>query len=153
MGTVNCCAYQRKNCKLISRITNWRDIFQIVALYSSVDCFFLIIFVCVDFLPEGMTNGFLIYLKYILQAGWKFEITSQWQTKKLVFNEKEIITLPFKKCTKFIHSMNFTPFLNHGFYIYNHSFVNCEHDLQYVLLLFKDMKLILSTQFCLEIWR
>ena len=49
--------------------------------------------------------------------------------KQNLFNEKEIIILPFEKCTKFIITMNFTPFLNHGFYICNHSFVNCEHDL------------------------
>ena len=59
---------------------------------------------------------FFNHLKYILYTQWTFEITSQWQTK--VLNEKEIIILPFEKCTKFIHTMNFTPFLNHGFYLY-----------------------------------
>ena len=63
---------------------------------------------------------------------------------------KKLLHFRSENCTKFIHFMNFTPFLNHGFYIYNHSFVNCEHDLQLCFTSFQGYEVYIIDLVCLE---
>ena len=63
---------------------------------------------------------------------------------------KKLLHFRSENCTKFIHFMNFTPFLNHGFYIYNHSFVNCEHDLQLCFTSFQGYEVYIIYLVCLE---